>query len=115
MIAALASTGDYLISRGGTLDQFTRAIDSGVRIAMMYGDRDYMCNCKLINSHRKIISSMPMLINYNRAWWRECQFEYQASRARQFSVCGIRKDPNEWFVRGWHGPTSGVAVFLPGF
>lgn len=65
----MASTGDYLIDRGGTLDQYSRAIDSGVRIAMMYGDRDFMCNCKLVNSRRKMISSMLMLSTYHRAWW----------------------------------------------
>ncbi|KAE9375155.1 carboxypeptidase S1 [Stipitochalara longipes BDJ] len=41
---AFLSTGDYLIARGGTLDQYSRAIGNGVRLAMMYGDRDYMCN-----------------------------------------------------------------------
>jgi hypothetical protein len=94
-IAAFASTGDYLISRGGTMDQYTRAIESGVRIAMMYGDRDYTCGCKLIDSNSKIISSMLILIDYNRAWWGECHFEYQASRATPVSVCGIRENPNE--------------------
>jgi hypothetical protein len=75
-IAAFEATGDEETARGGTMDQFSRAIDSGVRIAMMYGDRDYTCNCKLLDAHHKIISSMLMLINYKRAWWRECQFEY---------------------------------------
>jgi hypothetical protein len=39
--AAFKATGDEEIALGGTMDQFSRAIDSGVRIAMMYGDRDY--------------------------------------------------------------------------
>jgi hypothetical protein len=74
--AAFAATGDGLIARGGTMDQFSRLIDSDVRIAMMYGDRDYICNCKLLDAHLIIISSAPMLIDYHRAWWRKCQFEY---------------------------------------
>jgi len=50
-IAAFESTGDLLIARGGTLDQYSQAIDNGVRIAMLYGDRDYMCNCELVDFH----------------------------------------------------------------
>jgi len=71
------------------MDQYSRLISSGVRIAMMYGDRDYICNCKLIDSHGKQFSSTLMLIDNNRAWRREYQFEYSASRARSISVCGI--------------------------
>jgi hypothetical protein len=47
--AAFEATGDEVIARGGTMDQFSSAIDSGVRIALMYGDRDYTCNCKLLD------------------------------------------------------------------
>lgn len=40
-IVAFQSTGDLLIARGGTMDQYSQAIASGVRLAFMYGDRDY--------------------------------------------------------------------------
>jgi hypothetical protein len=75
-IAAFTATGDVLIARGGTIGQWSSIINSGIKVAMMYGDRDFTCNCKLIDFHYKIISSVLMLIDYNRAWWRECQFEY---------------------------------------
>jgi len=35
-------TGDY--PRGGYLQDLSRLIDNGVKVAMVYGDRDYACN-----------------------------------------------------------------------
>jgi hypothetical protein len=52
--AAFEATGDEVIARGGTMDQFSLAIDSGIRIAMMYGDRDYTCNCRLLDPLAKL-------------------------------------------------------------
>ncbi len=60
MTGALGSTGDDLIFYGRMLEWLTRAIDSGARIAIMHGDRDYMCNYKLVDSCRKIIYFIPM-------------------------------------------------------
>lgn len=70
-IAAFASTGDLLLSRGGTMDQYSQLINNGVRIAFMYGDRDYVCNCKLIRPHGVTLSSMLILIEHKRAGWTE--------------------------------------------
>jgi len=61
-IAAFDTTGDDLIARGGTLDQFGQAIESGVKVALLHGDRDFLCNCEPIDYHDKIISSILMLI-----------------------------------------------------
>jgi hypothetical protein len=66
VIPAFEATGDELIARGGTLDQYTSAIANGLKITMMYGDRDFICNCKLLDFHNKIISSMLVLINYKQ-------------------------------------------------
>ncbi|THZ79123.1 alpha/beta-hydrolase [Aureobasidium pullulans] len=39
---AFTHTGD--ISKGGLLDDLAYILDNGVKVAMMYGDRDYACN-----------------------------------------------------------------------
>lgn len=36
-------TGDYYRS-DGYLDQLSNLLDSGVKVTMLYGDRDYFCN-----------------------------------------------------------------------
>lgn len=41
---AFQSTGDY--ARGGYLEDMAYILDNGVKIAMVYGDRDYACNCR---------------------------------------------------------------------
>ena len=43
-----ASTGDYARTdiRGGQLADIAYLLDKGVKVALMYGDRDYACNCK---------------------------------------------------------------------
>jgi hypothetical protein len=63
-VTAFASTGDVLISRGGTLDQYSQAINDGVRIAFMYGDRDYTCNCKVVEFDTQAINGTPS----DRSW-----------------------------------------------
>jgi carboxypeptidase C (cathepsin A) len=39
--SAFQATGDY--PRGGLLDDLSYLIDSGIKVAMVYGDRDYAC------------------------------------------------------------------------
>jgi hypothetical protein len=39
---AFQNTGDYV--RGGYLEDLAALIDSGVKVALVYGDRDYACN-----------------------------------------------------------------------
>jgi hypothetical protein len=39
---AFQTTGDY--PRGGLLEDLSYLIDSGIKVAMVYGDRDYACN-----------------------------------------------------------------------
>ncbi|KAJ3006663.1 hypothetical protein HKX48_009537 [Thoreauomyces humboldtii] len=40
--AAFTASGDY--AKGGVLEQLAWAMSRGVRVAMVYGDRDYACN-----------------------------------------------------------------------
>ena len=40
--ASFTSTGDMV--RGGLLEDIAYILDHGVRVAMIYGDRDYACN-----------------------------------------------------------------------
>jgi hypothetical protein len=40
--AAFTATGDYI--RAGALSDLSHLLGSGVRVAMVYGDRDYACN-----------------------------------------------------------------------
>ncbi|RMZ88721.1 hypothetical protein DV736_g4038, partial [Chaetothyriales sp. CBS 134916] len=40
--AAFQDTGDY--PRGGFLEDISYLLDNGVKVAMVYGDRDYACN-----------------------------------------------------------------------
>ncbi|KAJ9613638.1 hypothetical protein H2204_014793 [Knufia peltigerae] len=42
VFSAFASTGDY--ARNGIVQDLVNLLDSGVRIALIYGDRDYICN-----------------------------------------------------------------------
>lgn len=37
-------TGDFI--RGHNLELLGGLLDSGVRVALVYGDRDYQCNCQ---------------------------------------------------------------------
>ena len=47
--AAFDATGDYARKdiRGGQLADLAYLLDKGVKVALMFGDRDYACNCKL--------------------------------------------------------------------
>lgn len=42
------NTGDYARRdiRGGQLADIAYLLDKGIKVALMYGDRDYACNCK---------------------------------------------------------------------
>ena len=41
---AFVSNFDHF--RGGFLDAIGYLLDSGVKVHMMYGDRDWVCNCE---------------------------------------------------------------------
>ncbi|KAL3480550.1 Alpha/Beta hydrolase protein [Aspergillus californicus] len=41
---AFGSTGNALISRGKAMDEFASIMERGVKVNLVYGDRDYVCN-----------------------------------------------------------------------
>lgn len=41
---AFARTGDN--AKGGSMEALAELLDSGIKVAMVYGDRDFACNCK---------------------------------------------------------------------
>jgi carboxypeptidase D len=43
---AAVSTGDS--TRAGRIADIEELLDSGVKVSMMYGDRDYICNCECL-------------------------------------------------------------------
>lgn len=43
------STGDFVL--GKNLEILGNLLDQGVKVALVYGDRDYQCNCKFIGSY----------------------------------------------------------------
>ena len=45
---AFQATGDYARRdiRGGQLSDIAYLLDKGVKVALIFGDRDYACNCK---------------------------------------------------------------------
>ena len=43
------ATGDY--ARGGFLEDLGYVLDNGIKVAMVYGDRDYACNCEQPSLH----------------------------------------------------------------
>lgn len=48
--AAFFASGDFLF--GGFIDDLGRMVDDGVKVALIYGDRDYRCNCELSHFSR---------------------------------------------------------------
>jgi hypothetical protein len=46
-VAAFALSGDFV--RGKNLAILGQLLDRGVKVALMYGDRDYQCNCKILS------------------------------------------------------------------
>ena len=46
--SAFGATGDYARKdiRGGQLADIAYLLDKGVKVALIFGDRDYACNCK---------------------------------------------------------------------
>lgn len=46
---AFSSTGDNV--KAGYLEALGSILDSGVNVALIYGDRDFACNCKFLSSH----------------------------------------------------------------
>lgn len=49
---AFQNTGDYARTdiRGGQLNDIAYLLDNGIKVALIYGDRDYACNCKFCQS-----------------------------------------------------------------
>jgi hypothetical protein len=43
------STGDFVL--GKNLQLLGDLLDQGVKVALVYGDRDYQCNCESWNHH----------------------------------------------------------------
>jgi hypothetical protein len=43
-LPAFTATGDFI--RGGNLQSIGNLLNRGVKVALMYGDRDYQCNCE---------------------------------------------------------------------
>lgn len=52
---AFIETGDFI--RGHNLELLGDLLDSGVRVALVYGDRDYQCNCEPLHI-RSILSTL---------------------------------------------------------
>lgn len=44
LLPAFQATGDFVL--GNNLGVLGELLDQGVKVALMYGDRDYQCNCK---------------------------------------------------------------------
>jgi hypothetical protein len=44
------STGDFVL--GKNLEILGKLLDQGVKVALVYGDRDYQCNCKFSGSYK---------------------------------------------------------------
>lgn len=45
---AFSSTGDNV--KGGSLEALSSILDAGIPVTLMYGDRDFACNCKKISN-----------------------------------------------------------------
>lgn len=58
---AFTGTGDFV--RGRNLAILGELLDRGVKVAMMYGDSDYQCNCEFLQSSTH--SSSPMLTGFS--------------------------------------------------
>lgn len=44
LLLAFDVTGEFVL--GKTLDMLGALLDNGVKVALVYGDKDYQCNCK---------------------------------------------------------------------
>jgi len=51
MAPAFTLAGDFI--KGHNLAILGQMLNRGVKVALMYGDRDYQCNCKLISSKKR--------------------------------------------------------------
>ncbi|CZR51737.1 uncharacterized protein PAC_01614 [Phialocephala subalpina] len=79
IISYVMVTGDnwrYSIIRGGFLETLGSLLDRGVRVTLMYGDRDYICNLAkeqvspsnqhpLSNSNKQVTPTSPQTTTYN--------------------------------------------------
>lgn len=48
-----AAAGDFL--KGNNLAALGQLLDRGVKVSLLYGDRDYQCNCKLCTSRYTVL------------------------------------------------------------
>ena len=71
--AAFQATGDYARKdiRGGQLADLAYLLDKGVKVALMFGDRDYACNCKRAPFWGSPKVLYTRLIILSRGWWRK--------------------------------------------
>lgn len=64
---AFIQTGDLV--RGGRLADIGNLLDRGVKVAMIYGDRDHSCNCKWSSYLQPFgPSSAPMVMSKFQGW-----------------------------------------------
>lgn len=80
MILAFWSTGNALITRGNAMDHFSSIMERGVKVNLIYGDRDYLCNYMSFTR----LTRTPTYSN-NRDGRRERQLIHQAR-----PVCGVQ-------------------------
>ena len=93
VLKTFAITGDWARKdiRGGQLADIAYLLDKGVKVALMYGDRDYACNCK-----RSLLYGFPVILykystHLSRDWGRT-----------GFSSCRIQQNhglPVRWLRR----------------
>lgn len=58
-------TGDFVLGRN--LAILGELLDKGVKVALMYGDADYQCNCLLIST---LLSHQETSTDFNDRVWR---------------------------------------------
>lgn len=74
---AFVQTGDSV--RGGRLADIGNLLDRGVKVAMMYGDRDYSCNCKLSSHLHPFGPSSAQMVTFNLQGWVEKTFRLRST------------------------------------
>jgi len=52
------ATGDFI--RDGNLEAIANLLNRGVKVALMYGDRDYQCNCKSTRSFTLLFGPLKL-------------------------------------------------------
>jgi hypothetical protein len=72
--ADFLSTGDFSRS---TIPQLNKLLDNGVKIVLIYGDRDYQCNCTFTTSPYPLRDT---LTDHRRVRWRGRESGHQFLR-----------------------------------